>query len=313
MTTTFETILETIKAYQTIIIHRHQNPDPDALGKQAGLKEIIKQNYPDKKVLMTGFDEPSLTWISQMDQVDDEDYKEALVIVTDTANRPRIDDDRYLNGNCLMKIDHHPNEDIYGDVYYVDTTASSASEIIADFAFSQNLMISDKAASLLYTGIVGDTGRFLYASTTSKTLTIASQLRHFHFDFAAISTQMDSFPFKIAKLQGYVFDHLTIDESGAAYVLLSQDTLKTFDVSLAESSAIVSAPGKIDIVKAWAIFVEQADGSYRVRMRSKEKVINGIAKRHDGGGHPLASGANSASLEENQTIYQELIAVCQEN
>ncbi|SQB56571.1 DHH family phosphoesterase [Streptococcus dysgalactiae] len=118
------------------------------------------------------------------------------------------------------------NEDIYGDVYYVDTTASSASEIIADFAFSQNLMISDKAASLLYTGIVGDTGRFLYASTTSKTLTIASQLRHFHFDFAAISTQMDSFPFKIAKLQGYVFDHLTIDESGAAYVLLSQDTLK---------------------------------------------------------------------------------------
>ncbi|SQB56570.1 DHH family phosphoesterase [Streptococcus dysgalactiae] len=57
---------------------------------------------------MTGFDEPSLTWISQMDQVDDEDYKEALVIVTDTANRPRIDDDRYLNGNCLMKIDHHP-------------------------------------------------------------------------------------------------------------------------------------------------------------------------------------------------------------
>lgn len=49
MTTTFETILETIKAYQTIIIHRHQNPDPDALGSQAGLKEIIKQNFPDKR------------------------------------------------------------------------------------------------------------------------------------------------------------------------------------------------------------------------------------------------------------------------
>lgn len=313
MMTTFETILNTIKAYQTIIIHRHQNPDPDALGSQAGLKEIIAQNFPDKKVLMTGFDEPSLTWISQMDQVTDEDYKEALVIITDTANRPRIDDERYTLGQCFIKIDHHPNDDVYGDLYYVDTSASSASEIIADFAFSQDLTLSDKAASLLYTGIVGDTGRFLYASTTSKTLSIASRLRTFTFDFAAISRQMDSFPLKIAKLQGYVFDHLTIDESGAAYVLLSQETLKHFDVTLAENSAIVSAPGKIDSVQAWAIFIELTDGNYRVRMRSKEKSINGIAKRHGGGGHPLASGANSANVAENQAIFQELIAVCQEN
>ncbi|MEE0949270.1 MAG: DHHA1 domain-containing protein, partial [Streptococcus equinus] len=52
--------------------------------------------------------------------------------------------------------------------------------------------------------------------------------------------------------------------------------------------------------------VEQANGNYRVRLRSKTKVINEIAKRHDGGGHPLASGANSYSLEENEQIYQEI-------
>lgn len=88
--TTFQTILEHIKHYQTIIIHRHQNPDPDALGSQAGLKEIIRHNFPDKKVLITGFDEPSLAWISLMDQVSDDDYKEALVIVTDTAIAPAL-------------------------------------------------------------------------------------------------------------------------------------------------------------------------------------------------------------------------------
>ncbi|HEL0605755.1 bifunctional oligoribonuclease/PAP phosphatase NrnA [Streptococcus equi subsp. zooepidemicus] len=305
--TTFQTILEHIKHYQTIIIHRHQNPDPDALGSQAGLKEIIRHNFPDKKVLITGFDEPSLTWISLMDQVSDDDYKEALVIVTDTANRPRIDDERYTMGACLIKIDHHPNDDIYGDLSYVDTKASSASEIIAEFAFSQGLALTDEAARLLYTGIVGDTGRFLYASTSSKTLAIASQLRNYTFDFAAISRQMDSFPLKIAKLQGYVFEQLDIDASGAARLLLSQKVLNSFGISLAESSAIVSAPGKIDVVQAWVIFVELPDGQYRVRMRSKEKVINGIAKRHQGGGHPLASGATSSGLEENEQIYQELI------
>lgn len=305
--TTFQTILEHIKHYQTIIIHRHQNPDPDALGSQAGLKAIITHHFPDKKVLITGFDEPSLAWISLMDQVSDADYKDALVIVTDTANRPRIDDERYTMGACLIKIDHHPNDDVYGDLSYVDTKASSASEIIAEFAFSQGLALTDEAARLLYTGIVGDTGRFLYASTSSKTLAIASQLRNYAFDFAAISRQMNSFPLKIAKLQGYVFEQLDIDDSGAARLLLSQEVLNSFGISLAESSAIVSAPGKIDVVQAWVIFVELPDGQYRVRMRSKEKVINGIAKRHQGGGHPLASGATSSGLEENEQIYQELI------
>ena len=54
-------------------------------------------------------------------QVADEVYKGALVIVTDTANTERIDDDRYTDGDFLMKIDHHPNDDAYGDLLWVDT------------------------------------------------------------------------------------------------------------------------------------------------------------------------------------------------
>lgn len=303
---TFDKILQAIKAYDTIIIHRHQRPDPDAIGSQTGLRAILRHNFPEKKILATGFDEPTLAWMSQMDQVSDQDYEQALVIVTDTANRPRIDDDRYHNGQALIKIDHHPNDDPYGDICYVDTQASSASEIVTDWALSVNLELSAEAARLLYTGIVGDTGRFLYAATTPKTLRIAAALREFDFDFAALSRQMDSFSFKIAKLQGYVFDHLEVDDNGAARVLLTREILDKFQVSDAESSAIVGTPGKIDLVQSWAIFVEQAQGHYRVRMRSKEVVINEIAKRHDGGGHPLASGANSYSLEENDQIYREI-------
>lgn len=307
--TIFQDILEQIKSYQTIIIHRHQNPDPDAIGSQMGLKEVILANFPEKRVLATGFDEPSLAWIAQMDHVVEADYQDALVIVTDTANRPRIDNPKYDTGKFLIKIDHHPNDDVYGDIVLVDTTASSASEIIADMAFSLNLKLSDIAAQYLYTGIVGDTGRFLYPAATAKTFAIAAKLREYNFDFAAISRQMDSFPYKIAKLQGYVFDHLEVDDHGVARVLLSQETLKAFEVSEAESSAIVSTPGKIDTISVWAIFVEHEDGSFRVRMRSKDKVINQIAKAHEGGGHPLASGANSYSLAENDQIYKEMQAL----
>lgn len=304
--TAFKTILAKIKAYDTIIIHRHMKPDPDALGSQVGLKEVITSNFPQKTVKVTGYNEPSLSWLAQMDDVSDKDYEGALVIVVDTANRPRIDDQRYLNGNFLIKIDHHPDEDHYGDLSYVDTKASSASEIITDFALQNQLKLSDQAARLLYAGILGDTGRFLYPATTSKTFIIASALLKYNFDFAALARQMDSFPYKIAKLQAYVFENLEIDKNGAARIILSQEILKKFDLTDAETSAIVSSPGKIDSVQIWAIFVEQADGHYRVRLRSKSTVINEVAKRHAGGGHPLASGANSYSLAENEDIYQEL-------
>ena len=112
--------------------------------------------------------------------------------------------------------------------------------------------------------------------------------------------------FKIAKLQGYVYDHLEVDENGAARVILTQEILKKYDVTDAETAAIVGAPGRIDTVSLWGIFVEQSDGHYRVRLRSKFVPINGVAKEHDGGGHPLASGANSYSVEENELIYQKL-------
>ncbi|HFH7717702.1 TPA: bifunctional oligoribonuclease/PAP phosphatase NrnA [Streptococcus agalactiae] len=302
----FQQILDKIKEYDTIIIHRHMRPDPDALGSQIGLRDIIRHNFPKKKVLATGFDEPTLAWIAKMDQVTDQDYQGALVVVTDTANTPRIDDERYKKGDFLIKIDHHPNDEVYGDLSYVDTNASSASEIVTDFALSCDLLLSTSAARVLYNGIVGDTGRFLYPATTSKTLKIASKLREFDFDFSAMARQMDSFPFKIAKLQGFIFEQLKIDKNGAACVTLTQEDLKRFDVTDAETAAIVGVPGKIDIVESWAIFVEQSDGHYRVRLRSKSHIINEIAKRHNGDGHPLASGANSYSLEENQAIYQEI-------
>ena len=299
-------ILEKIKEYDTIIIHRHMKPDPDALGSQVGLKALLTHHFPEKTIKVVGYNEPTLTWMAEMDTVQDSDYHGALAIICDTANRPRIDDKRYEQADFTIKIDHHPNDDIYGDLSWVDTSSSSASEMIALFAEATKLELSDYAAKLLCAGIIGDTGRFLYPSTSARTLRIASQLREHDFDYAELMRKMDTMSFKIAKLQGYVYDHLEVDENGAARVILTQEILKKYDVTDAETAAIVGAPGRIDTVSLWGIFVEQADGHYRVRLRSKFVPINEVAKEHDGGGHPLASGANSYSLEENELIYQKL-------
>ena len=299
-------ILEKIKEYDTIIIHRHMKPDPDALGSQVGLKALLEHHFPEKTIKAVGFNEPTLTWIAEMDQVDDTDYNGALAIICDTANTARIDDKRYTKADTIIKIDHHPNDEVYGDLVWVDTNSSSASEMIALFAEATNLELSDYAAKMLCAGIIGDTGRFLYPSTSARTLRVASQLREHNFNYAELTRKMDTMSFKIAKLQGYIYDHLEVDENGAARVILTQEILKKYDVTDAETAAIVGAPGRIDTVSLWGIFVEQADGHYRVRLRSKFVPINEVAKEHDGGGHPLASGANSYSVEENEFIYQKL-------
>ena len=304
--TLYHDILSKIKEYDTIIIHRHMRPDPDALGSQVGLQKLLQYHFPEKTIKVTGYDEPNLMWLAQMDQVTDEEYQEALVIVCDTANTARIDDQRYTTGDFLIKIDHHPDDEVYGDISLVDTSSSSASEMIALFAFENDLDLSKEAAELLYAGIIGDTGRFLYPSTSARTFEVAAKLRQYDFDLSALSRKMDSISRQVAKLQGYVYEQLEIDENGTARVILPQEVLQAYQLTDADTAAIVGAPGRIEDVGLWAIFVEQPDGHYRVRMRSKVIPINGIAKNHHGGGHPLASGANAFSKEEIEQIYTEM-------
>ena len=95
-------IVNKIQAYATIIIHRHLRPDPDALGSQNGLASLIRQAYPEKKVFVAGENEDSLSYLGSMDSIPDEAYEGALVIVTDTANQPRVSDKRYVKGEYFQ-------------------------------------------------------------------------------------------------------------------------------------------------------------------------------------------------------------------
>ncbi|WP_432350771.1 DHH family phosphoesterase [Enterococcus innesii] len=309
-----EEILATIKAFDRIIIHRHQRPDPDALGSQVGLAEILRASFPKKEIYQVGGPVEGLDYLALMQTIPDDLYKGALVIVTDTANAPRVSDQRYDQGAKLIKIDHHPNDEPYGELVWVNTKASSCSEMIVSFwqMFQNELTMTQEAARLLYAGIVGDTGRFLYPATTATTLRLAAELLDYGFDAAKINRQLDQVSRSVARLSGYVYENIEIDEIGAGKVNLSQELQQRFGVVDSETSAVVSLPGKIDEVLAWAIFVEQPEGYYRVRMRSKGPVINEIAKRHHGGGHPLASGANAKDLEEVAVIYQEIQAAIKE-
>lgn len=303
----FDQILNEIKHYKTIIVHRHKRPDPDALGSQGGLVEILKASFPDKQILKAGGPVDGLQFLSEMDPVTAEDYKNSLVIVTDTANSPRISGDDYTLGEKLIKIDHHPNDEPYGDIVFVNTKASSCSEIIVDFYdyHKAELKLTDEGARLLYAGIVGDTGRFLYPATTSHTLQVAAELMTYNFSATDLNNELNVMSPSVALLSGYVLQNIEVNELGVGRVILTKECLAEFGVADSETAAVVSLPGSIEGVLLWGIFVEQPEGYFRCRLRSKGPVINEIAKRHHGGGHPLASGANAKDLAEVAEIMSE--------
>ncbi|USS87669.1 bifunctional oligoribonuclease/PAP phosphatase NrnA [Fructilactobacillus hinvesii] len=300
-------IYQQIVAANPIIIHRHQRPDPDAIGSQMGLAAIIKASFPDKQVYCVGKQYAGFKDLGTTDEISDETYHDALVVVVDTANQPRVDDQRFATGKKLIKIDHHPNDDQFGDLMWVNDEASSVSEMIYDwYDANPALKLPDHAAEALYTGIVGDTGRFKYPATTSHTFWVASQLAQRDFSTTAVAQKEDEIDVPLAHLAAYVYQNLQITESGAAYVCLTNEIIAQMDLGDDSTSAVVPLPGNIDQVVAWAIFVQQKDGSYRIRLRSKGPSINELAKQHHGGGHPLASGATAVDETEIKAVVEQL-------
>ena len=305
-------IVETIKKYETIIIHRHVRPDPDAYGSQCGLAEVLKESFPKKNVYVVGKEEESLHYLRRLDTIHDETYQGALVIICDTANEERICDNRYSLAETIIKIDHHPNEDPYGDIVWVETSASSTSEMIYElylFGKEQGLILNDEGARLLYAGIVGDTGRFLYPSTSEKTFTYAGELIHYQFSRNDLYDKMYELKPNIVKLNGYVLQNFEVRSSGVASMILSKQLLAQFDAKPSEASLLVSVLGNVEGISAWVFFIEE-DDQIRVRLRSKGPVINGVAKKYQGGGHPLAAGASIHSWDEMQNVIRDIEEVC---
>lgn len=307
-----QSILDAIKQFETIIIHRHVRPDPDAYGSQGGLAEIIKTSFPAKKVYTVGKEEESLHFLRRLDVIEDSMYENALVIVCDTANQERVCDSRYTKGRMLIKIDHHPNDDPYGDIVWVDTSASSVSEMIYEFYLfgkDQGLKLNDEGARLLYAGIVGDTGRFLYPSTTEKTFSYAGELINYNFTRPDMYNQMYELEPNIVKLNGYVLQNFTMLPSGAAYMKLDKEVLSRFEAVPSQASLLVGELGSVKGITAWVFFIEE-DDQIRVRFRSKGPIINVLAKKYNGGGHPLASGASIFSWDIAQDVIRDLDELC---
>ena len=144
----YKQIYKKIKKANTIIIARHVGPDPDALGSTLGLKQIIIDNFPNKKVYVIGSPAAKFRYIGELDKMP-ENFDDALLIVTDTPDHKRVDglDPRRIKNS--IKIDHHPYVETMCELEWIDDKASSASQMVLELAFNTNLKITKEAGEKL--------------------------------------------------------------------------------------------------------------------------------------------------------------------
>ena len=307
----YKKIINKIKEYKTIIIHRHSKPDGDALGSQFGLKEIIKENFPEKEVYAVGDTNQRLLFMGQVDSVDDEKYDNALVIALDCSEKSLLSDGRYIKGKYMIKIDHHILREKFADMEIVDDTFESCCGLIADIAIKQKLKITRKAAESLFTGMVTDSGRFRYDSTTPKTFMIASKLLACNIDIMNIYNNLYLDDLDMIILRAKYVLKMKFTEHNVAYIKTTAEEFKQLNTDIFTiSRGMVNTMSGIKGVEIWVNFTEDMGNGIICEIRSNKNNINPIAVKYGGGGHAKASGATVKSFEIADKMLKDLDDLC---
>lgn len=302
----YNEVIKKIKEYDTIVIARHIGVDPDALCSQLALRDSIRLTYPNKKVIAIGTGSSKFLNIGKLDRL--EKLENALLIVTDTPDKKRVDSLNFSQGAYSIKIDHHPFIEKFCDLEIIEDDKSSACEIILNMIFSTELQCNESIAELLYMGIVSDSNRFLFNSCQSNTfLAVSKLLDYYPIDLSKAYEKLYLRPLNEVRLEGYISLNMIVTENHLGYVTISDEIINQFGVDSASAGNMINDFNYIKEVLVWVTITEdRKNDQYRISIRSRGPEVNKVAELHNGGGHKFACGVKIKTLEEAMDIIKDL-------
>ncbi|MBE7080160.1 MAG: bifunctional oligoribonuclease/PAP phosphatase NrnA [Clostridiales bacterium] len=306
----FEEILQCIKEYDKIVIHRHSSPDGDALGSQIGMKCLLKENFPDKEIYAVGDGAGRYAFMdgTDMDEVEDDFFNGALSIILDCGSAWLISDDRYKLAEKTVRFDHHIFSEKIADLEVVDTSYESCCGLVTEFALESGLALSPASAKALFTGMVTDSGRFRYDSTTAKTFRLASALKEQSFDTNEIYGNLYADDFANMQLRAQFVLKIQFTPYRVAYIYTTKEELASYNAdTFTISRGMVNTMADIRGVDIWVNFTETED-KVLVEIRSSKHTVQPVAVKYGGGGHAKACGASVKDRAEAMALLEDLNA-----
>ena len=302
-------VLEKIKEYDRIFIFRHIRPDGDCVGSSKGLCEILRLSFPEKEVRVVDWQKCDYLAFLDIEEesVDDSLYADALAVVVDTATSERISNQKYKLCREIVKIDHHIPVEDYGSINWVEEHSSSTCEMISRFylEFKDQLKINERAATFIYTGMVTDSGRFRFRSVSGDTMRAAGAMLEVGINTDRLYANLYIDDFDQLRFKAHVYNKMKITENGVAYIHVTSKMQERFALTAEKASASVSYMDSIRDSLIWIAFIDNSDGTIRVRLRSRFVTINDIAEKYRGGGHACASGATLLKKDEIRKLLDE--------
>lgn len=304
---TFKQIKKQIKIYNNIFIARHIGADPDALGSTIALRDLIKEKYPNKSVYAIGNPANRFKFMGNLDKIENIP-KNSLLIVLDTPDLKRIDGININEFDIIIKIDHHPFIEKYANIEYIDDTASSTCQIILEFIYTCHYKLNKNIAEKLYLGIVSDTNRFLYDYTTVKTFELVTKMiKETKINFTSLYESLYCKPLNEVKLQGYIYQNMTVTENGVAYIKITDALIKEFGIDSASTGNMINNLNYVNEILVWIFLSEDVKSNViRANIRSRGPVINEVASHYGGGGHKFASGVRLADWDLADKLISSL-------
>jgi phosphoesterase RecJ-like protein len=302
-------VLDKIKEYDRIFLFRHIRPDGDCIGSTKGLREILRDSFPEKEIYIIDWQKCDyLEFLGvDNDSVDDSMYEGALALVLDTATEERISNAKYKLCREIVKIDHHIPRDQYGCINWVEEHSSSTCEMIARFygEFKDELTLTGTAATYIYTGMVTDSGRFRFRSVSPATMRAAALMLEAGVDTDTLYAHLYTEEFDELKFKAHVYKNMKMTENGVAYIHVTSAMQEKFSLTSEQASMAVSMLDSIKGSLIWIAFIDNADGTIRVRLRSRFVTINEIGEKYRGGGHDCASGATLYKKSEIRALLSD--------
>lgn len=300
-----------VKIYKNIVLFVHEVPDCDAIGSTYALQQFLKLNFPNLDVRIAGTTKEVLSKLPRFFNVnqlpvDEEFCHSSLGIICDTANSERILSQLHNECKELVRIDHHIKIETIGQYEWVDDTKSSTCEMVGLILRTWNLKVNETVLQSLYFGLLTDTNRFLYPSTSELTFSLMTWMMSFNFNREVVHDELYLKSFDDALKDHELFNRVKVYEAGYATLFLSKDEVEQdfLDFNLANKVYLMAGFNEI---KIWVYVYYDFDLKvYKGSIRSRTYPVNLIANKFGGGGHKLASGFKLQTFEQVNEVEQEI-------
>lgn len=313
-----------------IFITTHFKPDGDAVGSSLALYHFLMGIGHQVTVAVPSEVPEFLRWIpgaelilnfeKSSEQVESALRESELVFCLDFNKFERVQDMAHLLRNSALPkvlIDHHlyPELELFQYVYSSPEKSSTA-EMVYDFIqyLELNQSLSTPLMQAIYTGMLTDTGSFRFPATSASVHQIVSDFKLRGFNHSEVHEAIyDNWSAERMKFMGYLFHEKLVAHTseGFAYIFISQEDLKKYQVGLNDTEGIVNMVTSIAQVRVGVLITDRAQGM-KLSFRSKGNIdVNQFAKAHfGGGGHFNASGAStSLPWKKVQRLLEENLPV----